>query len=119
MGIRVAGSGTGTGVADSAKASGSITVPVPLLGIYGDWEFVPRVFVKGGFQYIYVNDIASYGGHVGDGVLGFEWYPFNHFGLVAMYHYIGANLDKISRSGNTVRFNYTIQGPALYLSATF
>jgi hypothetical protein len=119
MGVRVAASGTGTGVADSAKASGSITVPVPLLGIYGDWEFVPRVFVTGGFQYIYVNDIDSYGGHVGDGILGFEWYPFNHFGLGAVYHYIGADLSKISRVGNTVRFNYTIQGPALYLSATF
>ncbi len=119
MGVRVSAAGTGSGVADSAKATGSITVPVPLLGIYGDWEFVPRILLTGGAQYIYVNDIDSYGGHVIDASLAIEWYPLHNFGLGAGYHYIGANLSKVIRNGNSARFNYTIGGPTIYLSATF
>jgi hypothetical protein len=118
MGVRVSNSG-GT-VSDSGRKTGKVTVPVPLLGLYGDWEFVPRVFVKGAAQYIFVNDIANYGGHVGDFTAGVEWYPFDHFGFGAVYHYIGIELSKTSeRNGNSVNFNYGIQGPALYLSATF
>ncbi len=119
MAARVSAVGTGSGFADSAKATGSITVPVPLLGIYGDWEFVPRVLLTGGVQYIYVNDIDSYGGHVIDASLALEWYPLHNFGLGAGYHFIGANLSKTIRNGNSARFNYSIGGPTIYLSATF
>ncbi len=119
LAARVSAVGTGSGFADSAKASGSVTVPVPLLGIYGDWEFVPRVLLTGGAQYIYVNDIDSYGGHVIDASLALEWYPLHNFGLGAGYHFIGANLSKTIRNGNSARFNYSIGGPTIYLSATF
>lgn len=105
--------------ADSATKTASVVAPVPLLGIYGDWEFIPRVLLKGSFQYIYINDIAGIGGHVTDDGLGLEWYPFRNFGVGANYHFVGANIDKTYSNSDKLILNYIIQGPALYFIATF
>jgi hypothetical protein len=119
IGVRGSVSDAGGSKADSAKKTGSVLAPVPLLGIYGDWEFVPRLLLKGAFQYIYINDIGGIGGHVSDDELGMEWYPFHTFGVGANYHFVGANVDKTFSNNDKLTFNYIIQGPALYLIATF
>jgi hypothetical protein len=119
LGVRVAASGGGGSVMDSAQKSGGITAPVPMFGIFGDWEFVPRVLVKGGFQYLYINDIDGVGGHVSDDALGVEWYPLHNFGVGGIYHFVGADVSYNGRTGNKTNFNYVIQGPSLYVIATF
>ena len=120
LAVQVATSGPRTARQDSAHTKASVTVPVPLLGLFGDWEFVPRVFLKGGGQFIYINNINNYGGRMADGILGFEWYPFHNFGLGGVYHYIALHVSKTSaRTGNSVKFDYTVQGPALYVAVTF
>jgi hypothetical protein len=118
--LRVAASGGGGGFADSAKKTGSVTAPVPMIGIFGDWEFVPRVLVKGGFQYLYINNIQGIGGHVSDDAIGVDWYPLRNFGIGGLYHYVGTEISHTNtKSGNKTSFNYVIQGPALYVIATF
>jgi hypothetical protein len=120
LGLRVAASGGGGAVMDSAQKTGGFTAPVPLIGIYGDWEFVPRLLFKGVFQYVYVNDIAGVGGHVSDDALGVEWYPLRNFGVGGVYHFVGADITNASgKNGNKVNFNYVIQGPSFYIIATF
>jgi hypothetical protein len=118
--VAVSASDSSGGIAgDSAVKKGSFLAPLPMLGIFGDWEFVPRVLVRGAFQYVYVNDIAGVGGHVTDDGLGVEWYPLLNFGVGANYHYLGMELSHTSSTGNRFTGNYVIQGPALYLIATF
>jgi len=116
LGIKVA---SGGGFADSAKKSGGFTAPAPMLGIYGDWEFVPRFFLRGQLQYFAVADIASYGGHFTDDRLAVDWYPFHNYGIGVMYHYVGTQIYKKLDNGGKLTFNYDIQGPALYLTAAF
>lgn len=118
IGAQVSASDTSGAVADTAVKKGSVLAPAPLLGLFGDWEFVPRLFVRGSLEYIYVNDIAGFGGHVTDDGLGVEWYAFSHVGIGAFYHFIGASVTKTFSNSDKLTFKYVIQGPALYLRAT-
>ena len=116
LGIRVA---SGGGFADSAKRSGGFTAPAPMLGIYADWEFVPRFFLRGQLQYLYVPEIESYQGHITDDRLGVDWYPFHNYGIGIQYHYIGTEITKSFTNGGKLTFNYSIGGPSIYLTAAF
>jgi hypothetical protein len=118
--LRVSASDSSGSFTDSAKKNASVTAPVPMLGLYADWEFVPRLLVKGTLQYIYINDIAGVGGHVSDDVIGLEWYPLGNFGLGGIYHYVGTSISRHNNTnGNTTNLNYGIAGPAFYVIATF
>ncbi len=109
----------GGGEGANVQHSGSITAPAPMLGLYGDWEFAPRFFFRGQLEYLYINDIASYGGHVTDDKLAIEWFPLHNYGLGAGYHYIDLNINKDLRDGGNLDINYNIQGVMFYLSAAF
>jgi hypothetical protein len=119
LAFRVAASGGGGGFADSAAKSGGFTAPAPMIGLYGDWEFVPRFFLRGQLQYLYINNVATYGGHVSDDKLAVEWFPLHNYGLGAMYHYIDLSITKTFKTSAELNLNYAIQGPAFYLTAAF
>jgi hypothetical protein len=120
LAFRVAATGGGGGsFADSAKKSGGFTAPAPMLGIYGDWEFVPRFFLRGTLQYLYINSVESYGGYVSDDRLAVEWYPLHNYGFGLGYHYIDLGITKTFSTGQELKLNYQIQGAAFYLSAAF
>ncbi len=104
---------------DSAPKKTDIVAPLPVIGISGDWQFVPRLLIKGAVQYMYINDISGIGAHLTDVALGVEWYPLHHLGLGAVYHYVGVTVDQTKTDGEKVNVAYTIQGPALYLTGTF
>lgn len=109
----------GSGFADSASKSGGFTAPAPMLGLYGDWEFQPRFYLRGQLQYLYINNVVSYGGHVSDDRLAVEWFPLHNYGLGLMYHYIDLGITKQFANGGEVELKYTVQGPAFYLTAAF
>jgi hypothetical protein len=117
-GLKLQASGGG-GAGVNVQHSGSITAPAPMLGLYGDWEFVPRFFLRGQLEYLYINNIASYGGHVSDDKLAIEWFPLHNYGLGAGYHYIDLNINKDLKNGGNLDINYTIQGVMFYLAAAF
>jgi hypothetical protein len=110
---------TGRMESDSAPTKTNIVAPLPVVGIYGDWQFVPRLLINGAIQYMCINDISGIGAHLTDVALGVEWYPFHHVGLGATYHYVGVNVEQTKSDGEKVSVGYTIQGPALYVTATF
>lgn len=107
------------GKADSAQRSGSFTAPAPMLGLYGDWEFAPRFYARGTFQYFAINNVESYSGFVGDDRLAVEWYPLHNYGLGLMYHYVTLSVTKSFSNGDELKYQYTLQGPAMYLTAAF
>lgn len=114
-----ASNGSGSFVGDSAVKKASLLAPLPMLGLYGDWEFVPRLLLRGSLEYVYINDISGVGGHVTDDGIGVEWYPLRNFGVGANYHYVGLGLTRTFSNSDKLSLNYTIQGTALYLIATF
>ena len=117
LAVQVAASGGG--FKDSAQKSGGFTAPAPMLGVYGDWEFAPRFYLRGALQYLYINKVESYGGYVTDDRLVVEWYPLHNYGLGLMYHYVGFRITKDFSSGDALQFTYALQGPAFYLTAAF
>ncbi|HUO52244.1 MAG TPA: hypothetical protein VMT93_06985, partial [Gemmatimonadaceae bacterium] len=119
LGLRVAVSGGGGGFADSAKKSGGFTAPAPMLGLYGDWEFQPRFYLRGQAQYLYVNKVEGWGGYVTDDRLAVEWFPLHNYGLGLAYHYVGFRITKDFSNGGALQYTYALQGPALYLTAAF
>ena len=107
------------GRTDSAATKGSIVAPVPMLGIYGDWEIIPRLYLRGTFQTLYIANIESYGGLVRDRRLAAEWYPFHNYGFGLGWHYVGIDIKKTQPSGAYVKLDYAIQGLSLYATAVF
>lgn len=116
LGLRVA---SGGGFADSAKRSGSLTAPAPMLGIYGDWEFVPRFYLRAQAQLLYINNVESYGGGITDDRLAVEWYPLHNYGVGLGYHYVGVKVTKTFSNGGELEYKYYVGGPSLYLTAAF
>jgi hypothetical protein len=119
LALRVAVSGGGGGFADSAKKTGGFTVPAPMLGIYGDWEFQPKFYLRGQLQYLYINKVESWGGYLTDDRLAVEWFPLHNYGVGLAYHYVGFRILKDFSNGGSLQYTYALQGPALYLTAAF
>jgi hypothetical protein len=116
LGVRASGGG---GFSDSVQKSGGFTAPSAMFGLYGDWEFVPRFFFRGQLQYLYINQVSSYGGAVTDDRLGVDWFPFLNYGFGVMYHYVGLRVTKTFSNSDELTFKYYIQGPAIYFTAAF
>jgi hypothetical protein len=112
-----ADAGGGEGV--NVQHSGGFTAPAPMIGIYGDWEFIPRFYFRGQLQYLYVNNIATFGGHVTDDKLAVEWFPLHNYGFGAGYHFIDLNINKDLKNGGNLDINYNISGAMFYLTAAF
>jgi hypothetical protein len=126
LGIDVLNIGLGLGVKanvagkpDSAQTSGSFVAPVPLLGVYADWEVVPRVTLRGSFQTLYIANVDSYGGSVKDRRISADWFPWDNYGFGLGWHYVGIDVKKTFSNGGYVKADYSIQGLTLYAAAAF
>ena len=119
LGVRATAGGGGGSFTDSVKKSGGFTAPSAMLGLYGDWEFAPRFFFRGQLQYLYINQVESYGGAVTDDRLAIDWFPFLNYGFGLMYHYVGLRVTKTFSNSDELTFKYYIQGPAIYFTAAF
>jgi hypothetical protein len=117
-GLKVTGTAGGN-TYGGVKHSGGFTAPAPMIGIYGDWEFVPRFYLRGQLQYLYINNVESYGGHVSDDKLAVEWFPWLNYGLAVGYHYIDLNINKQLKDASQLDMNYNIQGINFYVTAAF
>ena len=107
------------GFVDSAQKSGGFTAPSAMLGIYGDWEFARRFFFRGQLQYLYINQVESYGGALTDDRLAIDWFPFLNYGFGVMYHYVGLRITKTFSNSDELTFKYYLGGPAIYFTAAF
>jgi hypothetical protein len=115
LGIRA---GVG-GMSDSVQKSGGFTAPSIMLGLYGDWMFAPRFYFRGQLQYLYINQVESYGGAVTDDRLAIDWFPFLNYGFGVMYHYVGLRVTKTFSNSDELTFKYYLGGPAVYFTAAF
>ena len=107
------------GKSDSVQKSGGFTAPSVMLGLYGDWEFARRFYFRGQLQYLYINQVESYGGAVSDDRLAIDWFPFLNYGFGVMYHYVGLRVTKTFSNSDELTFKYYLGGPAIYFTAAF
>jgi hypothetical protein len=107
------------GQSDSLQKSGSFTAPAPMIGIYGDVEVIPKLFLRGDLQMLYINSVSGYGGSVTDDRIAAEWFPFHNYGFGLSYHYVGLTANKFFDNGAELTYKYAIEGPSLYLKAAF
>ena len=89
-----------------------------MLGLYGDWEFLPRFYLRGQAEWI-GGSASGYDVVVTDDRADVEWYAFKNYGLGLGYHYVFADVAKTLRNGDTFRIKYTISGAVFYLKAAF
>ena len=115
LGIRASVAGR----SDSVQKSGGFTAPSVMLGLYGDWEFARRFYFRGQLQYLYINQVESYGGAVSDDRLAIDWFPFLNYGFGVMYHYVGLRVTKTFSNSDELTFKYYLGGPAIYFTAAF
>ncbi len=93
--------------------------PAPMVGFYGDVEVIPKFFLRGDLQMLYINNVAGYGGSVTDNRIAAEYYPFHNYGFGLSYHYVGLTANKFFDDGAELTYKYAIEGPSLYLKAAF
>jgi hypothetical protein len=103
---------------DSLPRKNNLGVLAPMLGLYGDWEFLPRFYLRGQAEWI-GGSSSGYHVEVTDDRADVEWYAFENYGLGLGYHYVGANVAKTIRNGDTFRILYKISGAVFYLKAAF
>jgi len=114
LGVRA----TIAGQDDSLQTSGILSTPAPMLGLYFDWEALRRFYVRGSGEWISA-PIGNIRATVTDDVIAAEWYAFHNYGIGGGYHYVGADVTKSLPKDARINFNYTVQGPMLYLTAAF
>ena len=118
VGLKAGIKATVAGKSDSAKTEFRLTAPVPMLGMYAEWEAIPRLFLRGAFQTLFLS-YQQYSGGIRDRRIEADWYPWKNYGVGLAYHYVGLQLKKTSDQGSSVTANYGLGGLSAYASAAF
>ena len=82
------------GQQDSLQHQGSLSTPAPMLGLYADWEVVPRLLRASHRPVARRHATPSVNFDLTDDRLDLEYYFFKNYGLGAGYHYVGFNGDE-------------------------
>ena len=106
------------GQPDSLQTEGTLSTPAPMLGLYVDWTPLHRFYLRAAGEWISA-PIGNIHATVTDDAVNAEWYVFDNYGIGAGYHYVGADITKTLPKDAKINFNYTVQGPMLYLTAAF
>lgn len=95
----------------------TLDAPVPVLGLYGLYQFTPKFLMKGDIQYLKVN-VSNVDGAYTDVRLAFDYYPGKHvgFGIGWYYDKYDVSSTKNSWKGD---FTYDFNGPVAYVSFRF
>lgn len=115
-GTAVLGHGTSTSTFYGVR-SNTLDAPVPVIGIFGLYEFTPKFSMKGDLYYLKVN-LSGVDGSYTDAKLTFDYYPWKSFGFGLGWYYNKYSVDA-AKSGWDGSFDYDFNGPAAYLSFKF
>lgn len=107
----------GTSYQYYANRQGSIDAPVPVIGLFGTYEFTPKFSMSGDIQYLQVN-ISGVDGKYTDARLTFDYFPWKTtgFGLGYLYDSLNVGSSKNSWDGD---FDYKFDGFLAYVSFRF
>jgi len=97
--------------------SKSLKVPAPLLGFYALGRLSDTLYLGGSLLYIQAT-YDNYTGHVWDGRLSLDWFPWEHFGLGVGYLYSEQSLGVTKASFNG-DISYRFDGAQAYVRYAF
>lgn len=97
--------------------SNKLDAPVPVIGIFGLYQFTANFSMKGDIDYLKVN-ISGVDGSYTDARLTFDYYPWQNtgFGFGWLYDKYDVTANKEGWKGG---FTYDFNGPVAYISFKF
>jgi hypothetical protein len=97
--------------------SKNLKVPAPLVGLYALGRLSDTLYLGGSLLYIQAT-YDQYTGHVWDGRLSLDWFPWEHFGLGVGYLYSEQSLGVTKASFNG-DISYRFDGAQAYVRYAF
>ena len=95
----------------------SFAVPAPLLGFYALGRLSDTLYLGGSLLYIQAT-VDPYSGHVWDGRISLDWFPWDHFGLGLGYLYTDQSVT-VSKTNFTGDVSYRFDGAQAYVRYAF
>ena len=115
---QIRGAGTVGGIPTPvATGTADTTAPLPNIRLYGGYAFTPTLAAEAGLGYFSLN-YGDYDGHWFSGTAVLEWRPAEHFGVGAGYAWFDVNVD-VDNTNTRDTYDFTLQGPVLFVSAGF
>lgn len=99
------------------KVSKSLNAPIPVIGLFGLYQFTPKFRMNGDIQYLKIK-ISGVDGQYTDARLNFEYFPWENVGFGAGWYY---DEYEVWSSNPDWRgsFTYDFNGPVVYVSFKF
>jgi len=91
----------------------AITAPLPVLGLYADYHFTPRLSAYYNFQFFAINYEDKVKGALQDFLLGVEYRMFRNIALGVAYNKFSLNLELVADAA-TLYLNTSWNGGMLY-----
>jgi hypothetical protein len=119
LSLHAQGTITGPGGETSAEkdVSKKLNAPVPLVGFYALGRLSRTLYLGGSLLYIQAN-IDQYSGHVWDGRLSLDWFPWENFGLGIGYLYSEQSLG-VAKASFKGALSYRFDGAQAYVRYAF
>jgi hypothetical protein len=116
--LNVTGNGTVSGRPVSAKTeSGSATAPLPVFGLRGTWEFSPKWYAEGQFQYFTLS-YDDYDGDITDFRVSVTRMFGEHWGIGAGWNQFTTKVDLTKPKFNG-SLDWTYGGFQVFVTAAF
>ena len=97
--------------------SKSLAVPAPLVGFYALGRLSDTLYLGGSLLYIQAT-LDPYSGHVWDGRVSLDWFPWEHFGLGLGYLYTEQSVT-VAKTNFTGDVSYRFDGAQAYVRYAF
>lgn len=108
----------GEEIFEQTKREEDLIAPVPVVGLAVEWALRPRLFLRGGVEFFKAS-YQDYTGKLMDGIVGIDWFPWQHVGFGAAYNYVDVNVTKESDVVQELEFDYKYDGAFVYLRLAY
>lgn len=100
-----------------ANVEGSVNAPVPVIGLFGTWQFTDQLSLSGDVNYLKLN-VSGVDGEYTDARVTLDYYPWKNYGFGIGYLYDDIKVDstKASWYGS---YDYKFDGWLAYFKMRF
>lgn len=107
----------GEGSIEATTRAKKVFAPLPTIGVFGTWQVAPRLEVTGRVDYLSLK-ISDYDGKLINAQAGLSYRVLDNLALGVAYRYVDYRLG-IDKNDWNGRVRYKMNGPALFLQASF
>jgi len=100
-----------------AKTSGSVAAPVPVIGLFGTYQFTPQLSLSADINYLQLK-VDNVDGKYTDARINLDYFPWRNYGFGLGYLYNDINIDS-SKNSWRGSFDYRFDGFLAYFKVRF